>query len=373
MSSTENISTTESAQAGVSPDQTAAVTAGSATVKRRRFAWPRMDVKLGVGLFLTFAIVIFALVGPILTQNPRDYTNATYLPPNGEHLLGTNNLGADVLAQLAEGARGSLLVGLFAGFIAVVLSLFFGIVAGYMGGFVDEALSLITNIMLVIPGLPLVIVIASYLETRSMWIIALVLGFTSWAGSAVVLRLQAKSLRTRDYVAASKVAGEKTHRIILVEILPNLLPLLAAMFLSASVLAILSEAGLSYLGLGPSGAITWGTMLNQASLNNAFTTGAWWWFVPPGALIALLGCGLSLINFSIDETINPKLKSAPDAVRKVRKAEKELRRARRERERRGEAGAAQAPAASAAHAPEDGASSVETTETAQAAKEEPRG
>lgn len=329
--SNENISTTEAAQAGVHSDLVSAVSEGKTASKQRRIALPRLDIKLGVGLFLTFSIIIFALVGPMLTQDPRDYTNPTFLPPGGDHLLGTNNLGADVLAQVAEGARGSLMVGLFAGFIAVVLSLFFGIVAGYLGGFVDEALSLVTNIMLVIPGLPLVIVIASYLESRSMWIIALVLGFTSWAGSAVVLRLQAKSLRTRDYVAASKVSGEKTHRIILIEILPNLLPLLAAMFLSASVLAILSEAGLSYLGLGPSGAITWGTMLNEASLHNAFTSGAWWWFVPPGALIALLGCGLSLINFSIDETINPKLKSAPDAVRQVRKAEKELRRARKAR------------------------------------------
>lgn len=290
---------------------------------------PRLDFKLGLGLFLTISIVLFALFARFFTQDPRNYDNGTFEPPSGAHWLGTNNLGADLLAQMAEGARGSLMVGMTAGFIAVTLALFFGIVAGYVGGFVDEILSLMTNIMLVIPGLPLVIVIASYLENRSMWIIALVLGFTSWAGSAVVLRLQAKSLRNRDYVAAARVAGEKTHRIILVEILPNLLPLLAAMFLSAVVLAILSEAGLSFLGLGPSGAITWGTMLNQASQHNAFHVGAWWWFIPPGAMIALLGCGLSLINFSIDETINPKLRSAPEAVRAVRKAEKAARAAKR--------------------------------------------
>jgi peptide/nickel transport system permease protein len=293
---------------------------------RLRRSLPRMDIKLGLGLLLTLGIVFFAILGPFLTQNPREYGNAPMQAPSGAHLLGTNNLGADVLAQLAEGAAGSLLVGATAGFIAVVFSLFFGIVAGYRGGFVDEALSLVTNIMLVIPGLPLVIVVAAYMETRSMWMIALVLGVTSWAGSAVVLRLQAKSLRNRDYVSASRTAGEKGYRIILVEILPNLLPLLASMFLSAVVLAVLSEAGLSYLGLGPSGAITWGTMLNQAAQQNAFHVGAWWWFVPPGLLIALLGCGLSLINFSIDETINPKLRAAPDAVRSVRKAERELRR-----------------------------------------------
>ncbi|MDN5962997.1 MAG: ABC transporter permease [Actinomyces sp.] len=319
--------TDQAALGGSLPGGPPAPSAGGGTRGRLREALPHMDFKLGLGLFLTLGIVLFALLGPVLTQDPRYYQNPVLAPPNADHLLGTNNLGADLLAQLAEGAAGSLLVGVTAGFIAVVFSLFFGIVAGYRGGYVDEGLSLVTNIMLVIPGLPLVIVIASYMETRSMWMIALVLGVTSWAGSAIVLRLQAKSLRNRDYVAAARVAGERTPRIILVEILPNLLPLLAAMFLSAVVLAVLSEAGLSYLGLGPSGAITWGTMLNQASQHNAFHVGAWWWFVPPGLLIALLGCGLSLINFSIDETINPKLRNAPDAVRSVRRAKREARRA----------------------------------------------
>ena len=293
----------------------------------------RVDVKLGIGIALTAIVVGFAILGPTFTQDPRNYNNPTMAPPSADHLLGTNNLGADVLAQLAEGAAGSLTVGTTAGLIAVICSLFFGIVAGYRGGFVDEVLSLITNIMLVIPGLPLVVVVATYLESRSMWMIAVVLGLTSWAGAAVVLRLQAKSLRSRDYVSASKTGGESTFRIILVEILPNLLPLLSSMFLSAVVLAILSEAGLSYLGLGPSGAITWGTMLNQASAQSAFHVGAWWWFVPPGLLIAMLGCGLSLINFAIDETINPKLKLAPDAVRQVRKAKKQARRDRKAEKR----------------------------------------
>lgn len=308
--------------AGVPEFEEAAANSGPVKTRRFKDMLPRLDFKLGLGLFLTLGIVIFAIIGPFITQDPRNYDNATFLPPSGDHLLGTNNLGADLLAQLAEGAAGSLMVGVVAGIIAVTLSLFFGIVAGYVGGYVDEGLSLVTNIMLVIPGMPLIIVIASYMESRSMMVIAVVLGITSWAGSAIVLRLQAKSLRNRDYVAASRVAGEKTWRIICVEILPNLLPLLAAQFLSAVVLAILSEAGLSYLGLGPSGSITWGTMLNQASQHNAFYIGAWWWFIPPGLMIALLGCGLSLINFSIDETINPKLRTAPAAVKAIRKAEK---------------------------------------------------
>src|SRR5690606_17589308 len=149
-----------------------------------------------------------------------------------------------------------------------------------------------------------------------------VLGITSWAGAAYVLRLQTRSLRTRDYVYASRVAGERSLRIILVEIMPNLLPLLAAQFLFAIIFAILGEAGLSYLGLGPTDSITWGTILNEAQSGQALGQGAWWWFVPPGIMIALLGCGLALINFAIDEVINPKLRTAPAAARSVRRAAK---------------------------------------------------
>ncbi|MFE4465145.1 ABC transporter permease [Oerskovia sp. NPDC056781] len=283
---------------------------------------PSRSGKLVAGLVLVIGIIAFSVIAPFFTQNPRSTENKQYLPPSSEHWLGTNHLGSDIFAQLAHGGGGSLMVGLLAGAIALVLSLFFGIVAGYVGGWTNEILSFITNVMLVIPGLPLVIVISAYLATRSLWIVALILGITGWAGAAIVLRSQAKSLRSRDYVSAAKVAGERAHRVILVEILPNLLPLLAANFLGAVLLAILGEAGLSYLGLGPSGSITWGTILNEASANGALARQMWWWFVPPGLMIALFGCGLALINFSIDEIINPKLRQAPDAVKRVREARK---------------------------------------------------
>lgn len=284
---------------------------------------PTLSAKLVIGLVLTLAIVLFAIVAPFFTQDPRDSSFPAMLRPGEQgHLLGTTSIGYDVLAQLATGARGSLTIGIVVGLIALLLSVLFGIVAGYIGGWTDETLSLVTNIMLVIPGLPLTIVLASYVQNRSMWLVALVLGITSWAGSAIVLRSQAKSLRNRDYVLAARVAGEKPLRIIAVEILPNLLPLVAAQFLFAIIFAILGEAGLAYLGLGPTNSVTWGTMLNQAQAGAALSRGAWWWFVPPGVLIALLGCGLSLINFAIDEIINPKLRNAPKAVKSVRKARK---------------------------------------------------
>ncbi|MEH3076866.1 MAG: ABC transporter permease [Quadrisphaera sp.] len=289
---------------------------------------PRWDGKLAAGVATVALILVFALVGPLLAQDPRSSGNPALLPPGPGHWLGTTKLGYDVLAQLATGTRGSLFVGLLGGLVSLVLALAFGILAGYLGGVVDEVLMLLTNINLVIPGLPLVMVIAAYVQNapglgslaRSSLMVALVLGVTGWAGSAVVLRAQARSLRTREYVAAARVAGEGPLRIICVEILPNLVPLIAAQLIYGVIFTVLGEAGLSYLGLGPTGSITLGTMLNDAQTGQAVGTGAWWWFVPPGTVIALLGAGLSLVNFAIDEVVDPRLRTAPQAVRRQRRS-----------------------------------------------------
>ncbi|MFJ3472327.1 ABC transporter permease [Microbacterium maritypicum] len=305
------------------------VTAPASTVslatqqgRKRRRILPSTSPKFIVGVILVAAIVLFAIIAPIFSQDPRSTANPALQPPSAEHWLGTTKLGNDMFAQLAIGAQGSLLIGVTAGGIAIVLSLFFGVLAGYLGGWREDGLALLTNVMIVIPGLPLVMVIASFVPQRSWQLVAFVLGITSWAGAAYVLRLQTRSLRTRDYVYASKVAGERSFRVILVEIMPNLLPLLTAQFLFAIIFAILGEAGLSYLGLGPNSSITWGSILNDAQSGQALGRGAWWWFVPPGLMIAILGAGLSLINFAIDEVINPKLRNAPEAARRVRKAAK---------------------------------------------------
>lgn len=289
---------------------------------------PRWDGKLAVGVATVALVVAFALLGPLVTQDPRDSGNPALLPPGPGHWLGTTKLGYDVLAQLATGTRGSLFVGLLGGLVSLVLALMFGILAGYLGGVVDEVLMLVTNINLVIPGLPLVMVIAAYVQNapglgslaRSSLLVALVLGVTGWAGSAVVLRAQARSLRTREYVAAARVAGERPLRIICAEILPNLVPLIAAQLIFGIIFTVLGEAGLSYLGLGPTGSITLGTMLNDAQTGQAVGTGAWWWFVPPGTVIAALGAGLSLVNFALDEVADPRLRTAPRAVRRQRRA-----------------------------------------------------
>jgi peptide/nickel transport system permease protein len=271
---------------------------------------PRWSPKLAVGSALILTITVLGLVGPLLVGDPDRIDNIGLTPPGGGHLLGTTQTGQDVLAQLAYATRGSLYIGLLVGVMATFLSALFGIVGAYVGGVVDEAFSLFSNVMLVIPGLPLVIVISAFVppEQRGAWTIALVLAITGWAGSARVLRAQTLSVRGRDYVLAARVAGEKPWRVIGVEILPNLLPLLASQFVFAVIAAILSEAGLSFLGLGASSSSTLGTMLYYAQNGFALQRGAWWWFVPPGLVTALFGCGLALVNFSIDEIINPKLR-----------------------------------------------------------------
>ncbi|MDX8051679.1 dipeptide/oligopeptide/nickel ABC transporter permease/ATP-binding protein [Lentzea sp. BCCO 10_0798] len=266
--------------------------------------------KLRAGLGLAGLIVLFGLLGPLLTGDPATIRDVGLTPPGDGHLLGTTITGQDVLAQLAHATRGSLWIGLLVGVMATVLSGVFGIVGAYAGGAVDEAFSLFSNVMLVIPGLPLVIVVAGFVpaDQRGTWTISLVLAITGWAAAARVLRAQTLSLRNRDYVAAARVSGERTWRVICVEILPNLLPILASQFVFAVVLAILSEAGLSFLGLGAADSSTLGTMLYYAQNGFALQREAWWWFVPPGLVIALFGGALSLVNFSIDEIINPALR-----------------------------------------------------------------
>ncbi|WP_062077420.1 ABC transporter permease [Demequina globuliformis] len=279
--------------------------------------------KFVIGATMLSLIILFAIFGPMIAEfEPRDSDNPVLIPPDSTYWLGTTSLGYDMFSQLATGARTSLMVGAVAGLIAVVLSIMFGVVAGYVGGVTDELLTLAIGVMLVIPGLPLTIVISSLVPGRSGLLVAVILGITGWAGSAVVLRAQAQSLRNRDYVSASRIAGENPFRVIGVEILPNLLPLLTGQFLFGVILAILGEAGLSYLGLGPTGSISWGTILNEAQAGGALTRGAWWWFVPPGLMVALVGCSLALINFAVDEIINPKLRSAPLEARRLRKAKK---------------------------------------------------
>ncbi|WP_309065691.1 ABC transporter permease [Microbacterium sp.] len=302
--------------APTSPDLGTAAIRSRQPGGKRRSGWramlPTMTPWLAVGIGLVLAVSLLGVIGPLLVGDPTTIRDQGLTGPSGEFLLGTTQTGQDVLAQLAHATRSSLQIGIIVGVLATALSCFFGIYGAYRGGFADELFSLLSNVFLVIPGLPLVIVIAGFVprESRGIWSIALVLALTSWAASARVLRAQTLSVRNRDYVAAARVAGERSWRVIVVEILPNLLPVIASQLVFSVVAAVLAETGLSFIGLGASNSLTLGTMLFYAQNGYALSLGAWWWFIPPGLVIALLGMGLSLINFAIDEIINPKLKNA---------------------------------------------------------------
>jgi peptide/nickel transport system permease protein len=273
----------------------------------RRTRWRGLlrSGKMRAGLVIVGFFALVAVLGPMLVRNPGHTSDDALVGPSGAHLLGTTNTGQDVFGMVVVATRGSLLVGFGVGVITTIVSILVGVVGGYAGGRSDEGLSLVSNVFLVLPGLPLVILLTQYLHSRGTLAVAAIISLTGWAGSARVLRAQTLSVRNRDYVDAARVSGEPAWWIIGAEILPNLLPIIAAQFIFGVLGGILIEAGLSFLGLG--GAGSWGAMLFFAQNAQALALGAWWWFVPPGLCIALFGAGLALINFSLDELINPRL------------------------------------------------------------------
>ena len=270
--------------------------------------------KVRAGLIIVAVFVVIALVGPLVAQHdPRSTSFDMLRPPSGRYWLGTTQSGQDVFAQFVHGARVSLLVGLLAGVISQVFSVAVGLLGGYLRGVADDLLYILTAVFLVIPGMPLLIVLTGYLPSRGMFSIAVVIAITSWAGAARVIRAQTLSLRNRDFVEAARATGESRARIMFFEVLPNMLPLVASGFLFSVIGGILAEAGLAFLGLGSLTTTSWGSMLYFAQNSQALLAGAWWWFVPPGLAIAVIGAGLALINFGIDEFSNPRLRTGAAA------------------------------------------------------------
>jgi peptide/nickel transport system permease protein len=271
--------------------------------------------RMVVGVVLLVFFVLVALVGPHLVGNPNAFVGPSMAGPSARFWLGTTMPGQNIFYQLVDSTSGTLEVGFVAGALATLVSVVIGIGGGFVGGYIDEILALFSNVILIIPGLPLIIVVASYVRSASLLPTILIIAFTSWAGYARVLRGQTLSIRNRDYVLAARVAGEKTWRIIFVEILPSELAVIVSNFIFMVIFAILTQSTLAFLGIGDLSTLTWGNMLNVANNDEALTSGAWWWFVPPGLCIALVGTALALINFGLDEMLNPRLR-----VYKVSKA-----------------------------------------------------
>ncbi len=265
--------------------------------------------KARIGLVILGVDILVAAFAPLLAPHSPTATDFTpYQNPSATNWFGTTGNGQDVFSQLLYGARVSLLVGLAAGAVATVVAVTIGLIAGYRPGLVDEVLSFATNLALVIPALPLMIILAAYLPSRSVWTIVLVVAFTSWATGARVIRSQANTLRTREFVTSAQFSGEQLSRVVFREILPNMTSLVASSFFSAATAAVMAEASLEFLGLGNPNTVSWGTILYYAQQQNALLTGQWVLVFAPGLAIALLATSFTLINFGVDALSNPRLR-----------------------------------------------------------------
>ncbi|MFI5591305.1 ABC transporter permease [Amycolatopsis sp. NPDC051758] len=284
-----------------------------APVRRRRFRF-LTGGKTATGLAVIVFFLVIAIIGEwIAPYDPSARSSDLLEGPSGRHWFGTTHLGQDIFSQVVVGTRSVMLVGLAAGVVATILAVVVGVTSGYLGGTPGEGLSALSNVFLVIPALPLIIIIGSAVPTGGDILVAVIIGFTSWAWGARVLRAQTLSLRGREYVEAARATGESTWRLIFFEILPNLTAVIASSFVGTVIFAVMSEITLAFVGVSGLSNWNWGTILFWAQSQQALAQGAWWWFVPAGLAIAILGTALSLLNFGIDEFVSPRLRGSGKA------------------------------------------------------------
>jgi peptide/nickel transport system permease protein len=263
------------------------------------------------GLVLVLFMVGIAVIAPwISVSNPTDFNIlATRQAPSWNHLFGTTDQGSDIFSQVVLGTRRSLILGATAALLATTLATTLGILAAYAGGIIDEIVNFLTNVFLVIPTIPLLVVISGYLKARGMTTMILVLGLTLWAFEARILRGQALTLKNRDFVQAAKVAGESTWRIVFGELMPNMISRIAAAFVLVFYVALLVDAGLEFLGLGDNTHVSWGMVLYWAQTNSTVLQGEWWPFLFPGLALVITVVGLVFLLAGIDEVSNPRLRN----------------------------------------------------------------
>jgi peptide/nickel transport system permease protein len=274
-----------------------------------------------LGMTILAIYIALALLAPVISPgDPKEFVGRPHQPPSREFWLGTTGLGRDVWAQTIWGARFTLQIGFMVGSATTIVGCLVGMTAGYFRGPIDDFLSLLTNVFLIIPTIPLLVVLAAFVGSKDLLYFVAVLTLTGWAWPARVIRSQTLSLREKDFVAASVVVGEKGWRIIFREILPNMLSIIVASLIGSTIFAIGAQAALEFLGLGNPGQVSWGTNLYWAQNDAGLLTGAWWTFLPAGVCIALVAFAFAMINYGIDEITNPRLRarSGIDKVLKQR-------------------------------------------------------
>jgi peptide/nickel transport system permease protein len=281
--------------------------------------------KVVVGAAIVGFFILVAVLGPMFAPHGADFqvSTSTGVPqaPSGKYLLGTDQRQHDLLSLLLRGGRSTLLIAFISGALATVLSIAVGVTAGFAGGLVDQFLSILANIFLALPGLIILMVVMKPLppeDTDNPFLIGGVIALTAWAYGARVLRAQTLTLRHQDYVESARVIGEPRRRIIVSEILPNLLPIVAGSFIFTVIYGLGIYVVLSILGLVSPATASWGTMIETANGDSAMISGYWWWYAPPALCIALVGIGLALLNFGIDEIVNPRSRAARSGRKDVK-------------------------------------------------------
>lgn len=305
-----------SGAAGARPQADAAGAATTSTLPTRPAA-PRRETlyfvlrsgKMLLGLAVVTLAILIAVVGPWLWTNPpMDYLGPPGVPPRPDYPFGTTTFGQDVLAQFVHGMGATLMVGLLGGGLAALVGMTIGFVAGYKGGWIDEVLTMITNVVLVIPTLVVLLLISAYLEVRGLGVEAVFIGLTSWPWAARAIRAQTFSLASREFVDLARLSGASTRSIIVREIAPNMASYLFMTFILLFGGAILIAATIEFIGLGPTDGISLGLMMNNAVRWSALPLGLWWWFIPPGLAITAVVGSLYVMNAGLDEVFNPRLR-----------------------------------------------------------------
>jgi len=281
--------------------------------------WRNLPLKAKIGVWLFGFFVLAAIIGPEVAPYDPSYANPDpallQAHPSAQHLLGTTQTGQDVLSQLLVGIRMTMELALLVGVIATALSVIVGVTSAFLGGVWDEVLSLLSNVFLVIPALPLLILLLGYLPGKGQLPTILVLSFLGWPWGARVIRAQTLMIRNRDFVAAARESGEKSWRIIALDIIPNEISLIAASFVNTVLYAIGASVALAFVGLSDLNTWSLGTILYWAQSQQALQLGAWWWFAPPGLAVALIGTSLVLLNTGIDELGSPRLRASRGAAK----------------------------------------------------------
>jgi ABC-type dipeptide/oligopeptide/nickel transport systems, permease components len=262
----------------------------------------------GIGVLLLLAMLLIALLAPVIAPyNPHNITGTPYMAPCSAHLLGTNDIGQDILSEIIYGTRTSLFVGVLSAAISMLLGTFFGILAGWYGGAFDRVTEKLIAFFMTIPYIPSIIILSAMTKSGPCTT-AVVLGVMSWSGTARVVRSQTIAIKSRDYIQTLRAMGAPNRYVLVRHVMRELLPWLMYRMAARVKAGILSESTLSFLGLGSTTQKSWGTIIYYAQSKNSLLTGAWrWWILPPGLCIILVSCALVMISYGAESTTDRRL------------------------------------------------------------------